>query len=210
MPQGFDYWTTRPKNDPRGDWGDSGNWIQGYWQSQDHPHRQLIVKELYAIRDVGSILELGCNCGPNLAYIRDHFPIPELELAGIDANTDAIALATERLPSADFKIGNLLNLPWNKQFDVVIADAVLMYISPAEIAQAMKEIARVAKKAVIIIDRFDESVGGEIVGHVWGRNYERLLDRFGFKARKEKLADDDWPTSENWKKYGYLFVGTKE
>lgn len=50
----------------RDDWGKGSNdWIKGYWDSQDHPHRPFLIERISKFSP-NSILEIGCNCGPNL------------------------------------------------------------------------------------------------------------------------------------------------
>ena len=65
------YWTNR--HFKRGsDWGnlkasEEGNeWVTGYWDSRHHAHRTLLLEKISEFLPIRSILEIGCNCGPNL------------------------------------------------------------------------------------------------------------------------------------------------
>lgn len=201
------YWINRKVDDPRKDWirGSEEDWIMDYLHSAGHPHRDLILNELENIKPK-SVLELGCSCGPNLLAIQSNFSV---HLAGMDVNKDVIKLAKKVLPEADLICGDIRKpLPFSKSFDVVLVDAVLMYLNPKEIMDTLKEINRLANKAIIIIDWYDKSLLGKLQDGHWTRNYTKLLKDFGFKVKSKKLTNKFWPT-EKWKKYGKLFVGIR-
>ena len=206
--QGFDYWAKRPLNDPEKDW-DYGerDWLQGYVLSIEHPHRQLILKALDF--EWAYLLEIGCNVGPNLALIRPQWE--NRALFGIDANPLAIGRAKGLLEAnISVQTGDYNKLPYPDQyFDVVLADATLLYAGPKEIDQVLSEINRVVKKKVILVERYADSLKGEVVGHVWARDYTRLLENLGFTVHATKLTEEMWPTSKNWIKYGYVWVATR-
>ena len=62
-------WATRHLHENerrRDDWGKGSNdWIKGYWDSRSHPHRMFLIDTISKYNP-SSILEIGCNCGPNL------------------------------------------------------------------------------------------------------------------------------------------------
>lgn len=202
--QNADYWKNRPIDDPEKDWKAEGTWIDGYVASENHPHRQLIIDALdkFHFRDV---LEIGCSTGPNLSRISKKFD--NVVLSGIDVNEESIERAREILPQALLKVGEYTKIPFgDRLFDVTIADATLLYASPEEIHKVIDEIDRVTKGIVILVERYSDSIDGEIVGHVWGRNYPELFTRKGFIVEGTKLDEKTWPHSENWQKHGWLYV----
>src|SRR3990167_4914629 len=139
MPQDFNYWAKRPRID-KGDWLDNGDWVKGYWDSKDHPHRRLILDAIIDCAPIRSLVEVGCSAGPNLALIKERMGDAVPVLAGIDANADSISFAKDKLPEVDLRVGDLLELPWEKdQFDMVVADASLMYVEPDDIGIALRE-----------------------------------------------------------------------
>lgn len=165
----------------------------------EHPHREEIVRVLRKFEPYRSILEIGCNAGPNLSKLIGK------ELAGIDANADAIDYGRTMLTGADLRVGNMLELPWHdKSFDVLLADAALMYISPEDIGKMMSEIDRVVKKGVLIVDRFHDSLEGAVTGYVWGRNYPKLLEKLGFSVEVTPIKKHLWPESANWQMFGII------
>src|SRR3990167_707145 len=173
-----------------------------YWSKQDeykleatHPHRQLILDELKKLEPFAGVLEVGCDIGQNLYLVGINYP--ETQLAGVDVNARAIESAQVVLPKAIFKIGNATELPFeDKSFDVLIYDAVLMYVK--DIDKALSEAQRVARKAIIIVDW--ESKKGKLIGHSIARNYPEIL-----KIEGLKLTEMQWP-NEKWIKYGRLYV----
>lgn len=204
--EGKTYWQNRPVEDERKDWNDKSDWITGYWNSRNHPHRQMIVDTLNTLYPFKSVLEVGCNCGPNLSLIEEHFK--ESELTGVDVNLHAIEAAKILLPQAELFTGDVTNLPfgYTKNFDIVLADAVLMYIPPKDIINTMKRLVQLTTKALIIIDWYaPRSTLGTLKDHHWCRNYETLLKEFDFKVEKTKITNTQWP-NPRWVKYGHLFV----
>ncbi len=102
------------------------------------------------------------------------------KLAGIDANADAITRGKELL-DADLRAGTFFNLPWEDQsFDIVLADATLMYADKNDIIPVLLEVNRVARRGVIFVEWF----------------------------RTRKLNESTWP-SKNWVANGRVFVGRK-
>jgi len=186
-----------------------GDWKQGdYKDSVDHPHREEIIKILKSIPDIfgKSILEIGCNSGPNLIKIKNNFPMGQL--AGIDISERAIKEGQRLLPEADLRVGTADKLPWSdKSFDIVLADAVLMYVGPDKIINTIGEMIRVAKDIIIIVDfhNFGDDIFGKINGGHWSRNYIKLFEKFGLKAKTIKITKEMWP-SYTWEKYGYFII----
>lgn len=198
------YWSNRPITDEQRDWlyGES-NWIEDYKKSKVHPHRQVIIDELKKF-EWNSLFEVGCNTGPNLELIKNNFS--KSKLYGIDPNPDAVVAAYDLglnvIPGIAQQIPKL-----DKSIDVVLADASLMYVPPDQINKAMNQIDRVCKEAVIIVERFSEQESNN--GHIWSRNYKKLLEDRGFKVEMIKITEELWPGSPNWAKYGYYFIGKR-
>jgi ubiquinone/menaquinone biosynthesis C-methylase UbiE len=161
-------------------------------------HRKLFLKELKKL-EFNSVLEVGCGSGVNLELINKKFP--KVSLAGIDINEEAVDNAKELLPEALMSIGDILTLPYeDKTFDVVLADAVLMYILPEEIEQVASEMKRIARKYIIVCDWHSDKeneLGTIGCGH-WVRNYEKL---FG-KSKLIKLSN--W--GGGWDTYGNIII----
>lgn len=202
------YWIERPLTSDK-DWIDNApNWVESYVISTNHPHRQLIVDEVGKLEDINRILEIGCNTGANL--IRIHEVYPKINLVGVDVSDRCINKAREYLPTAFFKVCDYHVLPFPDNYvSCCLADAVLMYSNPDQIEQAMKEIDRVTKKYVMIVDRWNRSEKGKRNGNVWMRNYSLILRKLGYSVKKFKIEPQSWPNSVGWQKYGVVVVGKK-
>lgn len=202
------YWKNRKPNDPHDDWNTNKKWIDGYWESQNHPHRKELIDAIQEMRPFGSILEVGCSCAPNLALIKKEFL--NVEVAGIDINKYVIEEAKRKVPEGNFKVAKADKLPFpDKSFDIVFTDAVLMYVDDKKIVETIREFLRVAKKALIFVEwhsYIGDGLGKEKIikdyyQNIYVRNYKRLMELFGENAEMSMIKN--WP-SENWQKYGEI------
>ena len=209
-----EYWSKRERTNisDRGDWNDkiSKDWIEGYWNSQSHPHRILLVDAIKKY-DPSTILEIGCNCGPNLFLLAKKYP--NARIVGIDINKDAVDQGNDFFLEMGIKnvilmVGKADNLGMfdDGQFDVVFTDAVLIYIGPDKIMKVIKEIIRITKKSSILLEWHDEKFDGKgrFYGH-WIRNYIDLILTINpnKKIQIKQLTKEDWPDN-NWIKFGYI------
>jgi len=84
-----------------------------------------------------SLLDVGCGSGGCLARA-------EGDLAGIDAAEPFIAIARQRVPRADLRVGEMQDLPWPAdRFDAVIGVNSFQYA--ADPVAALREARRVAR-----------------------------------------------------------------
>lgn len=201
--EGKGYWLHRGLSDERRDWNkDSVDWVTDYKDSVNHPHRDSLANIVASLKPE-SVLEVGANCGPNLAKIKS--VLPDIELSGIDLSADAIAHRGE----FDIVFGDVCDIPFD-DFDLVLVDAVLLYISPQFIKQAMDEITRVAQKYIVLVEWDSESMFGVEKNFHWARDYKTILEWYGFSVEKIKITQDIWPTSQSWVNNGYFYVATRK
>jgi ubiquinone/menaquinone biosynthesis C-methylase UbiE len=199
----------------RDDWCKGSNdWIKGYWDSQDHPHRPFLMERISKFSP-NSILEIGCNCGPNLRLLAKKFP--DAKIMGIDINPMAVQkgnewLAQEGITNVKLSVGKADELRQfrDKSFDVVFTDAVLIYIGPDKIKEVIGEMIRITRRAGILVEwhsfeseRKDPKGLGIYYKSLWKRDYVALLKQL---VREEqihvtKITEDIWP-EENWKRWG--------
>lgn len=204
--QNADYWRKRSMRDTDRDWKETGkNWVEDYVISVDHPHREVIL-EAIGMLDFNSVIDMGCNAGPNLMVIRQEYP--DVDLAGFDVSPQAIKKAKEILPEADLKVGEYKKIPFKKTFDLGICDASLMYVPPQEVQQVMGEINRVVSKFLVIVERVSKKEQNN--GYIWSRDYPKLLKENGWEVvNKIKLNSKLWPHSKGWAKMGYVIVAVR-
>lgn len=121
------------------------------------------------------ILELGCNVGRNLAYLRDK---GFSNLTGVEINHDAIALGTQ---NGNFGYINIVESsiedyfkPLRPGFDLIFTMAVLEHLHPKTL-RLFKDITRSTRYVVTIEDEITESFQ-----HT-PRNYKAIFENFGMK-----------------------------
>ena len=207
-PQSYEFWANRPPTDKHRDWKyNSNSWLTDYVKSSEHPHRLAMLSDMKKIGRYDTVLEIGCNTGPNLFRITNG-----AKIYGMDANNEAIQYARSIMPDGSFTVGDFRKrLPYgDKSMDVIIADAALMYVSPIEIDSVMAEIDRVCNRGIVICDRHSKSKKGEVTGYVWGRDYGTILDEMGYAVvSNNPITEEMWPESDNWQRYGVIIVATK-
>jgi len=195
------------------DWTDRGP-EQFYWSSIDHPHRALLVKAVGGLSP-NSVLEVGCNAGPNIYRMaRDCPGIGRLD--GIDLNEGAIRegqrnLEKEGITKAHLQLGRADDLSHygNSSYDVVISDAVMIYIGKDKIIKVRDEMLRVAKKSIVLVEWHED--GAKAKGRYlykkgyWVRDYRKLFEGAPNvrEVRFTKITKDDWD-DKSWIRYGYV------
>jgi ubiquinone/menaquinone biosynthesis C-methylase UbiE len=168
--------------------GSPDEWVMSYWESRDHSHRRTLVDKIAARYPFTSILEIGCNCGPNLYLLAKRFP--DVNITGIDINPRAIEkgrelLASEGITNVELivaKADELGRFP-DKSFDVVFTDATLIYIGPDKIAGVLQELLRVTRKTLVLMEmqprhRNKTDKSDEYHLGLWLRDYRALLQQF--------------------------------
>ena len=191
-----DYWGRRKRGN---DWHNKGHdWIEGYWQSINHPHRQLLVEAVVKFKPK-SILEVGCACGPNLYLLAKRFP--EATIWGIDINRQAIDYGQERFCKAGMKnvwlcIGRADNLLFaENSFDVVFTDATLIYVGPDKIKGVLERMLDIAKKGLVLVERQRNGDVSVYRDSLWQRDYVKLFDALSptVGVSINKIPLDIWP-----------------
>ncbi len=205
------------------DWGDtrhrgeSDEWVLGYWDSKNHSHRPFLLERIAAFYPFTSLLEIGCNCGPNLYLLARKFP--NVEIAGIDINPEAIEkgrqlFASEGISNVRLSVGKADRLEQfpDKSFDIVLTDAVLIYVGPDKIKKVIQEMLRVARRALILLERHRFEVNGKdpqglgvYSRGLWIRDYAALLKQLvpGERVKVTAIPQELWP-EEGWRDLGAI------
>ena len=161
------------------------DWNTEYFLNRGCENRRMVISALSRIR-FGSLLEIGCNCGPNMMNIIEAYP--RAEIVGIDINSGAIEMARGLLPQRvlDLEVSTADDIPFSdKSTDVVLSYNLLMYIGDDKINKVMTEIKRVVRNHIIFFEPHSENAW-EIhktnikKRHQCTRNYKKLLERYGF------------------------------
>lgn len=122
------------------------------------------------------VLEVGCNVGWNLEYLR-RLGVPELY--GIEPQLYAVERARWRGPSFGVLQGTAFDLPFRDGwFDLAFTSGVLIHISPETVHAAIDELHRVSRRWIVAIE-YDHPVEQEVRyrGHtsaLWKRDHGKL------------------------------------
>lgn len=189
-----------------------------FWDMRNHPHRNFLIEQISAFSPFYNILEMGCNSGPNLYLLAKKFP--NTELKGIDINSCAVEYGNarfkqERIINVNLSVGKADTLEEfnDNSFDIVFTDAVLIYVGRDKIKKVIKELIRISRKALILMEWHSFGAESNPLGYYgghWIRDYYSLLKMFitEEKIRIIKMPEELWP-DKNWQKYGGVVVAEK-
>ncbi len=115
------------------------------------PHEQFRFQETNRVITqqfgrVGSLLELGCGEG----HQSEHLVQTCDQLTGIDFSPLSVERARERVPQAEFEVGNLEALDLTagtKQYDLVVACECLYYLRDME--AALRQIDAIGRQCLV-------------------------------------------------------------
>lgn len=192
-----DWWTNR-----------KADWKISYLDTWNHPHRYFLVGILKHLRWL-SLLEIGCNAGPNLANIVKN--IPGRQVGGIDVNPEAIALAEKTFKGGYFRVNSADDIMMSdNSTDVVLSDACLIYVGPRKIHKYLREIKRIGRNYLVLCELHSESWLKRIMLRLrsgyFAYNWPRLLRGEGlYDVNTYKIPRDMWPGTP-WEEFGYVIV----
>lgn len=195
--------------------GEDEEWVNTYWDSRYHTHRTFLVEKIAEFYPFTSVLEIGCNCGPNLYLVAKRFP--DAEVKGIDINSRSIQrgaelFASEGITNVRLSEGKADRLEefGDKSVDIVFTDAVLIYVGPDKINRVIREMLRISRRALIFLERHrfepdhKDAYGlGSYYRGWWLRDYAALLKQFVAedRVRVTKIPERVWPI-DGWKDWG--------
>lgn len=205
MTQDKNYWINRDENDSKKDWDQSANtWVQDYKDSVNHLHRDKLVEIIEDLHP-HSVFEIGASCGPNLKRIEK--VLPTCLLKGIDVSPLVVEQAM--YDGLEIAEGDVLDIPTTGKFDLVLCDAVLMYVEPKDIKKAFDEIDRIALKYIVLVEWYNESLMGVEKDYHWARDYKSILEFYGFRVESIKIDETIWKT-KTWRENGRIFIARRQ
>lgn len=185
-------------------------WSESYISNQSiyNPFRKLFIGTISAYFPFDNALEIGCASGPNLYLLAKKFP--RVRFYGIDISKKAIETGQNYFKKEDIKnvfleSGKAKDLKkfQDKSIDIIFTDAVLVCIGPDKINSVIKEIFRVAKKAIIFCEWHTDSPKSLYIDN-WVHNYKLLLTNF---VSDKKIKISKIPKSlgsGTWGELGYI------
>ncbi len=123
------------------DWAETWQATEG-WGTPVYEH----VLERANIGSGIRVLDCGCGAGRFARMAADRGAI----VAGIDAAQELVAIAAERTPEGDFRVGDLEALPWaDDSFDVVTGFSSFQFADDK--TPALSEARRVTRRTVAVV-----------------------------------------------------------
>lgn len=156
--------------------------VRKYLDNVHSPHRTWLIDHILVPGPSGTLLELGCGWGPNLALLSSR--LPNARLTGIDISPASIAEGTNKFKEIGVTHIRLIEGDASdlSQFDddsmdIVFCDAFLLYVGPDKIISCFREMLRVAKTKIAMFEMHDEGAGsgGRYTRDGWVRDYKSLL-----------------------------------
>jgi SAM-dependent methyltransferase len=141
-----------------------------------------------------SVLEVGCNSGPNLEGLRR---LGFSTLAGVEISSEAVAEMQRAFPELAMtatihhgRAEEALPTLGSGSCDVVFAMAVLHHVHPASRA-VMAQMVRIASRHVCVIEPEDLTCS-----YVFARNYKRVFERLGCtQIKEETIVRESFPSA---------------
>jgi SAM-dependent methyltransferase len=122
------------------DWSSRAAVWAEHWASLADPARRAVA-DAAGIAEGMRVLDVGCGTGEFCALISAR----GAHASGIDDAEGMIALARERAPEAELRVGTLERLPWpDESFDLVTAFNALQFAP--DFVDALREAARVTRR----------------------------------------------------------------
>jgi hypothetical protein len=130
----------------------------------------------------GGYLELGCGAGRNLLALS--VAAPGAALRALDINEGAVAEARRTVPGAAIEQGSLYELAGyaDGSAEVVFTSGVLMHVPVAELDGVVREMHRIAARAVVHFELHGPSHPFDF--HRYPRDYAAVYARLGLPVER--------------------------
>ncbi|WP_455198542.1 class I SAM-dependent methyltransferase, partial [Kaarinaea lacus] len=121
-------------------------------ESPEMESSKAAAKQLIeVVKDGDEILDVGCAAGHYLRSLKNALTV-DFSYTGVDATAYYIELAKKAFkddPKADFKVGDIFNLPFeDNSKDVVMCNNVFLHLP--SIKKPLSELCRVARRFVLV------------------------------------------------------------
>ncbi len=113
------------------------------WGNQAEPYQAQVLADILDLvpSDVASVLDVGCGDG----LITNSLPL-HLKVVGLDPSPQALQHVRR-----ETRCGSIADMPFgDKSFDLVMTTDVIEHLPPDVLAQAVRELTRVARRYVLI------------------------------------------------------------
>ena len=150
-----------------------------------------LAEDIFSSFSPTSFLELGCGAGRNLLHIAMKYP--NVNIYGVDINSNAIDCATKQLAiyNPELKCGSIYELSGypDSSIDIVYTAGVLMHIPHDKAKSVIAEMHRIAKKAVIHFELHGPA--NDFDYHRYPRDYNQIYEEIGEKVLMYEIFPSD-------------------
>ncbi len=117
----------------------------------------VAVHHRLGIGDDDRVLDVACGSGLAMELAT----LSGARCAGIDASARLVAVAQDRVPDADIRIGDMAHLPWaDESFDVVTSFRGIWGTTPAAVDEARRVLVPGGRLAITVWGNVGKSPGG--------------------------------------------------
>jgi len=184
--------------------------------------RAELIEAIATQSPFDSLLEVACSCGQNFFTLAPMFP--DVKFAGIDRDKEAVdegrlLLERNNISNVQLTVTDARDLSMfeDNSFDVIISCAFMLYIWPDDVESVLKEMFRVAKRKLIIMEQHQVHPEGnqKYIGTYynfkqsypgyWLRDYKELFKKHVTEdqIKINKIPNPRFVT-EQWDRYASL------
>lgn len=183
-------WVLKGGYKPKSFWDKwSQTFMEDPWQVATHKQHGWLLEEIKK-ESPYTILEAGVGFGRNIKFLLEHNI--SATISGVDVSPEMIKKAKKFVNSKNVRLQvmDVNKLSFNdKSFDLVFTHGVLMHIPQDKVKGALREISRVARKHILLIE---QNYGGN--EYTFIHNYRKILKDLGISnvqyRRDKKLGLD--------------------
>jgi len=176
-----------------------------YLHNTNLEHRNILAETVKSLK-VQNLLDVGCGNGSNIYVIQKFINDSKIQFYGLDLSSASISAAKSRKyifpESVNFVQKDLLNyfLKNKNNFDCVLFDATLMYLTPKELFNILQKTTLLSKN--LIIHELNSDGESKTSKNGFIHNYKQIFKSLNLIYSEEKSMRED----QLWKKFGKLFV----
>lgn len=184
-------------------------------ESLNHAHRKFLLKEIEKFEPFDSLLEFGCGAGANLALLANKYP--EKQFFGYDINPMNISENIyKKLTGYCDNKANIFFLDFLDKVpivDIVLVDAVFIYVEPDQISWQAEKLKAITKKAMLLFEWF--TTNEPVWDEHWAHNWQKYLPGCDINVFHEIFpspAPDPAtavPLDNGWRKWGAFITWLK-
>jgi len=149
-----------------------------------------------------SCIEFGANIGMNLRAL--NLLYPDLDMHGIEINSDAVAKLGEVIPANNIIQDSILNLSIAREYDLTLVKGVLIHINPDELNLVYGKLVESTAKWLLVAEYYNPSPVAipyrghtdrlfkrDFAGDIMERHPEMKLIDYGFIYRRDPVFSQD-------------------